>query len=277
MTNKPFQSSLFTTQTPSLIEFTQAKPSQIPKFSYSELQKAIQIALSPPNATVTWHGRLQTMFEQQSSVSLKHLLEQMKFYPDVLVVDFNWTNFATVFNHESWGMIGNLHPRNCLKLRQQRLQKLLLHSLSLKQQMLLEQASTQEAGEIYRLSIRNSMLEKLVELAKDYRLVISETLDVHRLHQFYWKKAVIEDLGWLSLLKDFKGLLETQGTELILLEREYKSLTCPRCQCTSPRNRNGNEFYCVQCSFNGAPDFMAGMNMWADWLARGHPNMEETK
>ena len=143
--------------------------------------------------------------------------------------------------------------------------------------MLLEQASTQEAGEIYRLSIRNSMLEKLVEIAKDYRLVISETLDVHRLHQFYWKKAVIEDLGWLSLLKDFKGLLETQGTELILLEREYKSLTCPRCQCTSRENRNGNEFSCVQCSFNGAPDFMAGMNMWADWLAQNNKLIEETK
>ncbi len=272
MPNHHVQSNLFTT--PPSSQFEPSIPRQVPiqQLSESGINSLIQTALIPPKARVTWKGQIQSSLDGKVSHAFKQVLEQMKAYPDVLVVDFNWTNFATFFNHDSWGMIGNLHPHNCVKDRRQNLQQLLLQPYNTAQRTILEQALTINALNSYRLSIRNAMLEKLVEVAKDYRVVVTETLDVETLHQAACKQTVIKDLGWLNLLEDFKGLLEDQGTELVLLERMYKSLTCPNCQHSSRENRNGNSFYCLRCGFGGLPDFMAGMNMWTDWLSRAKTN-----
>ena len=261
MSSNHFQKSLFTIHHSSLIEIP--PPTVMQATTKVQVSTLIQEVMTPPEASLHWHGRIEAGLN--GSIVLKHLLEQIRDSQHVLVVDFNWTNFATFFTYESWGKIANLHPRNCLKERNQRIQSLLTQRLSPEQQCKLESALTPLSQTAYRQGIRNLMLEKLVSVAKDYDIVVTETLDVGRLHQSFWKKTVIEDLGWLHLLEDFKTLLEQQNTRLVLLEREYKSLTCPNCHCSSRDNRNKNKYTCIACGFSGEPDFMAGMNMWADW------------
>lgn len=265
MSNHSLQSSLF----PSLqinLETQQSNQKVPVRLRETEISSIIHRVFTPPIASLEWRGNLEAVLNGNRTQRLERLLEQIHVFQGVLVVDFNWTNFATLFNHKAWGMIGNLHPRNCLKERNKNIEKLLGQSLIPTQRNLLEAELNPENQELYRLGVRRAMLEKLVEVAQDYDTVVSETLDVGRLHQSFWKQQVIKDLGWFSLLEDFRALLEQQGTKLVLLEREYKSLTCPNCQCSSRENRYRNSFYCVNCGFGGAPDFMAGMNMWADWI-----------
>ncbi|MEY4531812.1 MAG: hypothetical protein RLZZ156_2533 [Deinococcota bacterium] len=279
MLNEITQSSLFTEFTEFSSSQCQPSKTKLRTYNQFEFNQMLRNVTNPLEARVNWFGKLEKILKQQigSKHGLAQLLEQINGLNAVLVVDFNWTNFATFFNHDSWGNVVNLHPRNCLEERENTINKLLSQTLEPELRKQLEVELLPERKDRFRREVRLAMLEKLVEVARDYQIVVTETLDVLRLDQYRKKQQVIEDLGWKTLLPDFQELLERQGIKLVLLERDYKSLTCPNCQHVDHKNRIQNSFRCVNCRFEAEPDFISGMNMWADWLAHGHPNMEKTK
>ena len=265
MHHKTTQSSLFSEITLSPSQYSKAKAGR--HFSQLEYNRMLQAVLKPLDAQVVWLGRLESVLKQQvsSKPGLEDLLEQISGLSSVLVVDFNWTNFATFFNQHSWGKVVNLHPQRSLGQREKTINKLLAQTLEPDLRKRLEVELLPERKDRFRREVRKAMLEKLVEVAGEYQIVVTETLDVPRLNQYLWKQKVIEDLGWKTLLQDFQRLLEGQGKELVLLKRDYKSLTCPNCLTISHQNRTQNSFCCVNCRFESEPDFISGMNLWADW------------
>jgi transposase len=109
------------------------------------------------------------------------------------------------------------------------------------------------------------MFTALQSLCADNAVVISESLDVGRLYEENCKRKAIDDLDWWHLLERLEGIIESDQ-KLVILDRDYKSLTCPGCTYASRENRLGNRFQCKRCGMEMNPDLVALFNLWGQWL-----------
>lgn len=191
----------------------------------------------------------------------------MQDHQDVVVIDVGWKHFATLITFDSWAVIPNLNPNACLVERNLQLKSIKdQYQLSPQQLQLIAYALRADQQKYFRLAVRQGMLQCVADFCQDYRVVVTETLDVASLYLDESKAKVIEDLGWRTILEDLQNLLEVHQLSLKFLPREYNSLRCPNCRNSHYGNRLKNRFQCKNCDFSLHPDLIAGLNMQARWL-----------
>jgi ssDNA-binding Zn-finger/Zn-ribbon topoisomerase 1 len=231
----------------------------------SDLEARVQKLLLPPHPRVQLFDDLEQVLAGTGR-AIEALMAHIHQHPETIVVDFNWTNFATFITHQSWGIIENLHPRASLQRRNLEIRSLLELPVTCSERRLLQGFLTSEAQKNHRAEIWRSMLQQVVQQCLPHQLVITEQLNVQELAASPHKKAVLEDLRWADLLDEFALALEPHQIQLVLIERFHNSLRCPKCGHTSHKNRIKNRYSCEACGFLAAPDLVAGLNLWARWL-----------
>ena len=77
----------------------------------------------------------------------------------------------------------------------------------------------------------------------------------------------ILDQGWFEFRRQLEYKLNWAGGRLVAVPPHHTSLTCPRCDYVSARNRTSQaQFKCVQCGYENHADVVGAMNV----LARGY-------
>ena len=247
-----------------------------------------QQSKSLPKAELHWLGSIEQILELVSSqpipttsmTALLALLEQIKQHQQVIVLDFGWSRFVVFMVSQHWGFIPNLHPNNSWQLQVQALQKLFglvqgLQSVAKSgsrdsKRLLVLQSTLEEAllsGDQFRKQVRAAMFVALKSVCSDYDLIITESLDVARLYENPSKCKTIDDLDWWHLLEQLEGMAG-QKQKVVILDRNYKSQTCPACNNSSFGNRQGKYFKCKQCGVGIDPDLVALLNLWRHWLGK---------
>jgi hypothetical protein len=241
---------------------------------------------SIPKAELCWLGSLDLipeLFRSQpipttSMTTLLALFKRIKQHQQVIVLDFGWSRFVVFMTSQHWGFIPNLHPNNSWKLQVQDLQKLLESVRGLQiaiksdsrdsMRLLALQRKLDDAllsGQQFREKVRVAMFEELKNLCSDQNVIITESLDVARLYTNPSKCKTIDDLDWWHLLEHLEGMVGQQQ-KVVILDRNYKSQTCPACSDSSFGNRQGKYFKCKQCGIEIDPDLVALLNLWQKWL-----------
>ncbi len=236
-----------------------------------------------PKAELHWFGSVDQVCAFMSNPVLKPqnlvgLLEQIKKHQQVIVLDFGWSNFVTFMTQDGWGYIPNLHPSGSWRQQEQHLQRLLQSVQGLKtltspgsrgskrltalQDMVKAQLLS---GDQFREQIRVAMFDLLKTICDQYNTIITESLDVARLYEHACKRKAIDDLDWWHLLKRLNGI-SNPHQRVVLVERDFKSLTCPICFYSSVDNRQKNCFKCQRCRVEIHPDLVALLNFWRSWL-----------
>lgn len=73
--------------------------------------------------------------------------------------------------------------------------------------------------------------------------------NLHSKWAFYQLRSFIE----------YKGALK--GVPVVAVNPAYTSQTCPICGCVDKRNRDSQDFNCIQCSYAGNADHIAAINI----------------
>jgi hypothetical protein len=238
-----------------------------------------------PQAQVIWHGQLDQLEDSQNWQSqhprLIKQFKQMKGHSPVIALDFGWNHFVTWMTYQGWGVIPNLHPSKSWQQHSSQLQQYLgrvgqlqgvvsrlgLQAHRQRITALLKVISTALAQENqYKKSVRQAMFVALETVCQDSTVIITETLDIHRLYQNPSKRRAIDDLDWWNLIAELQQRTTKNQQELVLLPRDYKSLTCPNCRHCSLTNRLHNGFRCQKCQSQVHPDIVALLNLWHEWL-----------
>lgn len=71
----------------------------------------------------------------------------------------------------------------------------------------------------------------------------------------------INDAGWRQFITYLTNKAESAGRSVVLVNPAYTSQYCRECGHTSPDNRKGVRFNCVECGFTGHADVLAAMNI----------------
>lgn len=66
---------------------------------------------------------------------------------------------------------------------------------------------------------------------------------------------------WGFLRKRLQYKAELNGVGLQVVAAAYTSQACPRCWFTSPKNRRGERFLCIDCGYSGSADAVAATNV----------------
>jgi hypothetical protein len=244
----------------------------------------IRNLVHPPAATrVSTLAALERHCKNAGHLHLVQSLQALRQHPEVLVVDFNWTNYAALLSRRGLVRIPNLHPRRSTACHQaqvvtarQAISRFVvtlepqhpLLALGMVWHQWLSGALSQQQLEEHRRAVVKAMWHRFTLVSKAHSTIITERLDVGRLYACPQKRAVIDDLGWHWLMADLDQLTTARGQHLLALSHFDHSLTCPECRTKHFGNRRGNHFLCQRCGLELDPDLVALLNLWA---ARGQP------
>jgi Putative transposase DNA-binding domain len=242
----------------------------------------IPATISPPALQlVETLPALERYCKRAGHLRLVQHLRTLRQYPDVLVVDFNWTNYAALLSSDGFARIPNLHPRHTAKLHQNTLLEAKWRLCGFQQhleplnpfvpisvvwQTQLNYALHPASLEMHRRRVLSAMWRKFIQVSSKYQTIITEALDVPRLYACPQKKSVIDDLGWHTLMSDVRQLTTNRNQHLELVSYFDHSLTCPECRHKNFANRQRNRFSCTQCGLTLDPDLVALLNLWATQL-----------
>ena len=72
-----------------------------------------------------------------------------------------------------------------------------------------------------------------------------------------------------------KTLCERKGIPFMLVNAQYTSQTCNRCNHIAKGNRNGETFKCLQCGYTCNADYNASVNIAREAISVGYMSMDK--